>query len=152
MMKVTRLVEGSRRIGICATVVSVCVLGSIVAGLASDNRFPVDQELLLDAAPMAPGKRMPSLTVSANGSAAIGLWCKDVTGRVELGDAAIRIEPGALPDTLPQWMSAGQCTPARMQADEDVLTALSQVTMWRRQGQMLVLLGPTTLKFRTSDH
>lgn len=151
-MKVTRLVEGSRKFGFGALAISAFVLGSSVIGLASDSRFPIDQELLLDAAPISPGKRMPSLTVAANGSAIIGLWCKDVTGRVELGAAAIRIEPGALPDMLPQWMSAGQCTPARMQADEAVLAALSQVTTWRRQGQMLVLLGPTTLKFRTSDH
>ncbi|MGH6788618.1 MAG: META domain-containing protein [Pseudolabrys sp.] len=151
-MKVTRLVEGSRQIGFGVLAVSVFVLASSVIGFASDSRFPVDQELLLDAAPMAPGKRMPSLTVAANGSAVIDLWCKSVTGRVELADAAIRIEPGALPDALPRWMSAGQCTPARMQADEAVLAALSQVTTWRRQGQMLVLLGPTTLKFRPSDH
>ncbi|HVV62639.1 MAG TPA: META domain-containing protein [Pseudolabrys sp.] len=150
-MKVTRLVEGLRQIGLWVFAVSAIVLASSI-GRASDNRFPVDQEWLLDTVPMLPGKRMPSLTVGANGSAAIGLWCKDVTGRVELGPEAIRIEPGALPDRLPQWMSAGQCTPARMQADEDVLAALSQVTTWRRQGQILVLLGPTTLKFRPSDH
>ena len=117
-MKVTRLVEGSRQVWFCALAISVFVLGSSVIGLASDNRFPVDQELLLDAAPMSPGKRMPSLTVAANGSAIIDLWCKSVTGRVELADTAIRIEPGALPETLPHWMSAGQCTPARMQAED----------------------------------
>ena len=151
-MPATRLVETSRRIGFRAAAVSALLLGSLAAGLASDNRFPVDQELLLDAAPMRPGKRMPSLTVAADGNAIIDLWCKSVSGRVELADTAIRIEAGALPDTLPRWMSAGQCTPARMRADEEVLAALTQVTAWRRQGPVLVLLGPTTLKFRPGDN
>jgi hypothetical protein len=49
-------------------------------------------------------------------------------------------------------MSDGQCTPERMQADADTLAALAQVTAWRRQGRLIVLLGPTPLKFRPSDH
>ena len=49
-------------------------------------------------------------------------------------------------------MSAGQCTPERMQADEELLGALIQVTGWRRQGDGIVLEGPKTLKFRPSDH
>ena len=151
-MVVTRLVEGSRRIGLRAIAVSALLLGSLAASIASDNRFPLDQQLLLDVTPMRPGKRIPSLTVAADGNATIALWCKSVAGRVELADTAIRIEAGALPDALPQWMSAGQCTPARMRADEDVLSALTQVTAWRRQGPVLVLLGPTTLKFRPGDN
>ena len=49
--------------------------------------FPFDQELLLDAAPMRPGKRMPALTVEPNGNAKIDLWCMTVPARVEISDA-----------------------------------------------------------------
>jgi len=133
--------------------------GVIAAGLllvsgpaSSADPFPFDQELLLDAAPMRPAKRMPSLTVAPNGDASIDLWCKTVRARVELTDAAIKIEPGPLPDALPEMMGAGQCTPQRMRADEDMLAALAQVTEWRKQGSALVLVGPQTLKFRAATN
>ena len=121
------------------------------AGLAA-GPFPFDQEMLLDVAPMPPVKRVPVMTVTADGEATIDLWCKTVAARVTLTGAAIRIEPGPLPEGLPRYMSDGQCTPERMDADLATLTALIQVTGWRRQGQTVVLTGPTTLKFRPSDH
>lgn len=125
----------------------------LISGLASSaDQFPFDQELLLDAAPMRPAKRLPSLTVAPNGDATIDLWCKTVSARVELADAAITIAPGPLPETLPDMMGAGQCTPQRMRADEDMLAALAQVTAWRNQGSALVLVGPKTLKFRAATN
>ncbi len=114
--------------------------------------FPFDQELLLDAAPMRPGKRMPVLTVEPNGNGRIDLWCRTVSARIEISDATIKIEPGPLPEGLPEMMSAGQCTPERMQADDELLGALIQVIGWRLQGDGIVLEGPKTLKFRPSDH
>jgi heat shock protein HslJ len=116
------------------------------------DRFPFDQELLLEAAPMQPAKRLPILTVAPDGKATIDLWCKSVSARVELSDATIKIEPGPLPEALPDMMSEGQCTPARMSADEDMLAALVQVTAWRNQGSSLVLVGTKTLKFRPATN
>jgi hypothetical protein len=118
----------------------------------SAEPFPFDQELLLDAAPMRPGKRMPVLTVEPNGNGRIDLWCRTVSARIEISDAAIKIEAGALPEGQPEMLSAGQCTPERMQADEELLGALILVTGWRLQGDGVVLEGPTTFKFRPSDH
>ena len=114
--------------------------------------FPFDQELLLDAAPMRPGKRMPVLAVEPNGNGRIDLWCRTVLARVEISDATIKIEPGPLPEGLPEMMSAGQCTPERMQADDELLGALIQVIDWRLQGDGIVLEGPKILRFRPSDH
>jgi len=119
------------------------------AGQAADQ-FPFDRELLLDVAPMRPVKRVPVLSVEANGNARIDLWCKTVRARVELSDAAISIEPAALPDGLPAMMSDGQCTPARISADLDLLAALTQVTAWREQGGALILAGAKALKFRAA--
>lgn len=156
-MAFNSLIAG-RQIFFCRARAIACgALGALLLLLASGpgasaDPFPFDQELLLDAAPMRPAKRMPILTVAPNGEATIDLWCKTVTARVELSDAGIKIEPGPLPEALPEMMGEGQCTPARMQADEDMLAALAQVTSWQRQGNAVVLVGPTTLKFRASDH
>ena len=142
---------GGRNLIVCG--IAAGLLLALGAGLArAADPFPFDQELLLDAAPMRPVKRVPILNVAPSGNASIGLWCKTVAGHVTFADKEIRIESGPLPDALPQYMSDGQCTPERMQADADTLAALTQVTAWQRRGQLIVLLGPTTLKFRPSDH
>lgn len=107
---------------------------------------------MLDVKPMPPVKRVPILTVSQDGEATIGLWCKTVRARAELADGALRIEPGPLPDELPQYMVDGQCTDERIKADRDTLDALGQVTGWRRQGDAIVLTGATPLKFRPSSN
>jgi heat shock protein HslJ len=138
----------------------IIAFGIFAAGLlmfASDtgqtaDSFPFDQDLILDAAPMRPAKRVPIVTVAPDGNAIIDLWCKTVTARVEFSDASIKIEPGPLPEALPEMMSAGQCTPARMSADADLLALLAQVTTWRRQGGALVLAGSKTLKFRPATN
>ena len=120
-------------------------------GRAADS-FPYDQELLLEAAPMRPAKRVPILTVTPDGNATIDLWCKTVKARVELSDVTIKIEPDPLPEALPNMMSDGQCTPQRMQADQDLLAALAQVTAWRKQDGALVLTGLTTLQFHPATN
>jgi heat shock protein HslJ len=146
-MRVIHLNAG-RQIFACAALAVIMSSGLATAA----DRFPFDQELLLDAAPMRPAKRMPMLTVEPNGNAKIDLWCRTVPARVEISDATIKIEAGPLPEDLPAIQSAGQCTPERMQADEEMLAALVQVTGWRRQGEGVVLEGSRELKFRASDH
>jgi hypothetical protein len=130
---------------------AILILLACGTGVAADM-FPFDRELLLDAAPMRPGKRMPILAVESNGNARIDLWCRTVTARVEISDATIKIEAGPLPEDMPAMQSAGQCTPERVQADEEFLAALMQMTGWRHAGDGIVLEGPKTLKFRGSDH
>jgi hypothetical protein len=66
---------------------AVCLLLICGVGAAAEP-FPFGQELLLGAAPMRPGKRMPILTVEANGDARIDLWCRTVPARVEITDMA----------------------------------------------------------------
>ncbi len=126
------------------------------------DAFPFDQELVLDAKPLRPAKRMPVFTVSENGRATVDLWCRTVVARVQVEGAAIKIETAPLPEALPQYMSEGQCSEARVAADSDFLTALAQVTEWRSQGDGVVLSGtnsvgadlnpPKPLRFRPSSH
>jgi heat shock protein HslJ len=137
-----------RQIFACAALAIILSSGLATAA----DQFPFDQELLLDAAPMRPAKRMPILTVEPNGNAKIDLWCRTVPARVEISDATIKIEAGPLPEHLPAMQSAEQCTPERMQADEEMLAALVQVTGWRREGEGVVLEGSRELKFRAGDH
>lgn len=146
-MRVIHLNAG-RQIFACAALAVILSSGLATAA----DQFPFDQELLLDTAPMRPAKRMPILTVEPNGNAKIDLWCRTVLVQVEISDATIKIEAGPLPEDLPAMQSAGQCTPERMQADEEMLAALVQVTGWRREGEGVVLEGSGELKFRASDH
>ena len=146
-MRVIHLNAG-RQIFACAALAVILSSGLATAA----DQFPFDQELLFDSAPMRPAKRMPILTVEPNGNAKIDLWCRTVPARVEISDATIKIEAGQLPEDLPAMQSAGQCTPERMQADEEMLAALVQVTGWRREGEGVVLEGSRELKFRASDH
>ena len=134
--------------GFGAAALALLMLG---IGVAAES-FPFDQEFLLDAAPMRPGKRMPLLVVEPNGNARIDLWCRTMPARLEISDTALKIETGPLPENQPEMMSAGQCTPERMQADEELLASLAQITGWRRDGDGIVLEGPKPLRFRTSDH
>ncbi len=53
---------------------------------------------------------------------------------------------------LPLYMSSGQCSDARVQADNEMLEALTQVTEWRRRGDGVVLIGATQMPFRASSH
>lgn len=134
--------------GVAAIGLSLLACGAA----APAEQFPFDQEILLDAAPMRPGKRMPILLVEPNGNSKIDLWCKAVSARVTISDMSMKIEPESLPEELPEMLSAGQCTPERVQADQELLATLTQVTGWQRQNGNIVLLGPTELKFRPSDH
>jgi hypothetical protein len=141
----------TRHVPVRGAVAAILVLLTCGGSIAAEP-FPFDQDLLLDAAPMRPGKRMPLLTVEPNGSARIDLWCRTVPARMEISESAMKIEAGPLPEGQPEMMSAGQCTPERMQADEELLAALSQVTGWRWDSEGLVLEGPKPLRFRSSDH
>ena len=129
---------------------AVCLL--LICGMAAAEPFPFGQELLFDAAPMRPGKRMPILTVEANGDARIDLWCRAVPARVEIADMAMKIEAAPLPEELPAMQGVGQCTPERIKADEEMLASIVQVTEWRREGDAILLIGPTTMKFRPATN
>jgi hypothetical protein len=124
-----------------AAVVSVTL--AFVAG-ALAQEFPFERELLLDAAPLRGSKRVPGLEVSASGEASIDLWCKSGRGQVVVAGDTITIIPGE--------MRASQCSPEQTRADEETLAALSQVTNWRREGDILVLVGPTPLRFRAGTN
>ncbi len=142
-----------------AAVFAFAISSATVADAQSAARdFPFERELLLQATPMRPGKRMPSLTIGSDGRAVIDLWCRSVPGRVELGEGTIAVTSETGPQdlmqtALPAMMSAGQCTEPRMAADADLLSALVQTNSWRQDGDIVVLNGgPMPLRFRPAGN
>jgi len=111
------------------------------AGLArAESDFPFNRELLLDAPPMKGSKRVPSLDIGDNGAAEITLWCNTVRGQLVVAGDTITIITG--PGT------ERQCPPERLRGDEEMLAALNEVTNWRREGDLLILTGARTVRFR----
>jgi hypothetical protein len=120
-----------------------CLFVVIAAGSiwpAAAGEFPFGRELMLDAAPMRGGKRIPIIEIAENGAASIQLWCASLRGQANVGADTITILTGEL--------QPAQCAPERQSGDANLLAALAQVTNWRRQGDVIELLGATTLRFR----
>ena len=160
-----RLAAGRRFFALAVGIVMGLVMGLAACGILpgaitssrADGAFPFDRELLLDARPMPPAKRMPMLTVADDGRATINLWCRSVPARVRVAGSAIMIETAPLPESLPQYMSSGQCNERRIEADHEMLAALAQVTEWRKRGDGVELksadaAGPKPLRFHLSNH
>lgn len=128
------------------------------AAPASAAEFPFGRELLLDAAPMRPSKRIPSITIAADGSVTIDLWCRSVAAKAELGEGTIAIVPAVGPaelsqQDLPAMQGPGQCADQRQRADEALLAALAQVAGWTVAGDVVTLTGgPQPLRLRPATN
>jgi hypothetical protein len=141
----------ARRSFTCSALVAALLALSCAASVAAEP-FPFGKELLLDGEPMRPGKRMPILLIEQDGNAKIDLWCRTVQAHVEISDTTIKIEAGRLPEDLPAMQGAGQCSPERIEADEQMRTTLSNMTSWRWDEEAILLIGPTTMKFRSATN
>jgi heat shock protein HslJ len=137
-MKTLGLEIGLRRAAEVGLVLSALVAGASAG--AAERQFPFDQELLLDAKPMRGSKHVPSLEIAANGAVSIDLWCNSVQGQLVVVENTITVLTGPKTDR--------SCPPERARGDEQMLSVLTQVTTWRREGEDLVLVGPQTLRFR----
>lgn len=120
------------------------LMGAGVAAFAAQHDFPFNRTLLLDVAPMHDSKRVPMLEVRSNGAAAIDLWCASGSGRVDLVGASIRI--------VPHGFEPATCAPQRRQRDARMLSALTRITTWRREGDSVVLIGPQVLRYTLSTN
>lgn len=128
-------------------VLSAFFLFAILAAAAAQptgGPFPFGSELMLDAAPMHGSKRVPMLEIENDGSASIDLWCTSLNGHATVGDGTIAIVPGEVDTTQPPVA----CDPERQSDDAALLTALTQATNWRREGDAVELSGATPLRYR----
>jgi heat shock protein HslJ len=119
-------------------------LAMVLATAAAAAEFPFEHELLLDAKPLPGSKRVPMLEILREGRATIDLWCKSGDGRVEVSGDTIKITIEA--------MKLESCTPERMERDDALAAALAAVTQWRMEVDVLVLIGPTELRYALSSH
>jgi len=122
-----------------------CLLCAVTATLAwpafaSEQGFPFARELMLDVAPMRGSKRVPIIEIAESGAAVIQLWCASTRGQANIDQDSITIVADQVPPT--------QCDPERQTRDDSLLAALTQVTNWRRQGEVVEFQGATKLRFR----
>ena len=123
-----------------ALALGTAATATFASAVAAQSEFPFGSELMLDVKPMKGSKRVPMLDIDGKGLAEIDLWCNSVKGQLIVAGDTITILTGE--------KTARTCPPERAQADDDVLAALNEVTSWRREGDVLVLIGTRSLRFR----
>jgi heat shock protein HslJ len=123
-----------------ALALGIAATAMLAPAVAAQSQFPFGSELMLDVKPMKGSKRVPMLDIDQKGLAEIDLWCNSVKGQLVVAGDTITIITGEKTERA--------CPPERAQADDEVLGALNEVTSWRREGDILVLIGTRTMRFR----
>ena len=121
-----------------AMMLAVAALGAKPA--AADEGFPFGLEMTLEAARQPGSKRVPTLEIGDNGEAVLELWCKGGKGQFSVAGNTVIFVPGPLEDRA--------CPPAKAQADDDLVAALSEAATWTRQGDLISFIGTRPLRFR----
>jgi hypothetical protein len=98
--------------------------------------------MTLEALPQPGSKRIPNIEIGDHGEVALELWCKSAKGQFSVAGNTVIFVPGPVQDR--------SCPPARAQADDDLIAALSAVETWKRQDDVLTLIGPKPLRFRVT--
>lgn len=124
----------------CATVAMLAM--SVVAH--AEDGFPFGAEMTLEAVPQPGSKRIPNIEIGDNGEVVLELWCKGGKGQFSVAGNTVIFVPGAIQDR--------SCPPAKAQADDDLVAALAAVETWKRQGEVLTLIGPKSLRFRQNGN
>jgi hypothetical protein len=122
----------------------ICSFAILLSTAVFAQDFPFEREMLFDARPLPGSKRVPMLEILSNGRAIIDLWCKSGEGRAEVAGDTIKFTLGP--------MREEGCTPERLERDGEMAAALEQVTRWQIEDDLLVLIGPTELRYRHSSH
>ncbi|MGJ5129938.1 META domain-containing protein [Bradyrhizobium oligotrophicum] len=119
-------------------------MSAVPLAAASAEEFPFGMEMTLDALPQPGSKRVPDLDIGDNGDAVLELWCEGGKGQFSVAGNTIVFIAGKIEDR--------NCPPARAQADDELIAALSAVTNWKRQGDLIIFIGPKTLRFRLNTN
>ena len=110
----------------------------------ADNEFPFGLEMTLDAARQPGSKRLPTLDIGDSGEATLELWCKGGKGQFSIAGNTVIFVAGPLEDRA--------CPPARAQADDELVAALSEAATWKRQGDLVSFIGTKPLRFRLNTN
>ena len=86
--------------------------------------------------PLPPSAAFPIIASSSS----IEAWCNTVKAQIVVAADTVTILTGAKTEQ--------QCAAERMRGDDELIDALTQMTNWRRDGDVLTLRGTKTLRFR----
>ena len=118
----------------------VVVAASNMGPARADAEFPFGMAMTLDVARQPGSKRLPNLEIGDNGEALLELWCKGGKGQFSVAGNTVIFVAGPIEDRA--------CPPAKAQADDDLVAALSEAASWKRQGDFVSFIGTRTLRFR----
>ncbi len=126
--------------------VALILLGStsITAQAQAETTFPFGMEMTLDALPQPGSKRVPDLDIGDNGEVVLELWCKGGKGQFSVAGNTVIFAAGQMEDR--------PCPPAKAQADDELIGALTNATNWKRQGDAVTFIGPKMLRFRINTN
>jgi hypothetical protein len=127
-----------------AVALALAVAGFQAIPAFADDEFPFGLEMTLDAARQPGSKRLPTLEIGDSGEAILELWCKGGTGQFSVAGNTVIFVAGPLQDRA--------CPPARAQADDELVAALSEATNWKRQGDFVSFIGTKPLRFRLNTN
>jgi META domain len=129
-----------------ATVVALALFASVadIGSARAESGFPFGMEMTLDAAPQPGSKRIPDLDIGDNGEVVLELWCKGGKGQFSVAGNTVIFVAGPIEDR--------GCTPARAQADDELIAALTESTTWKRQGDAVSFIGSRTLRFHINTN
>jgi hypothetical protein len=117
---------------------------SMAARAQAETGFPFGMEMTLDGGPQPGSKRVPDLDIGDNGEVVLELWCKGGKGQFSVAGNTVIFVAGPMEDRA--------CPPAKAQADDELIAALTEATTWRRQGDAVSFTGSRTLKFRINTN
>ena len=110
----------------------------------ADDGFPFGLEMTLDASRQPGSKRIPTLEVGDAGEVILELWCKGGKGQFSVAGNTVIFVAGPLEER--------SCPPARAQADDELVAALSEAATWKRQGDFVTFIGAKTLRYRINTN
>ncbi|HEX5232238.1 MAG TPA: META domain-containing protein [Bradyrhizobium sp.] len=119
-------------------------LAAIANPARADDGFPFGFELTLDVEHQPGSKRVPMLEIGDSGEATLGLWCKDAKGQFSVAGNTVTFVPGPVEDH--------DCSPAQAEADDQLVTALSEATSWKRENDFISFIGPKSLRFHLNTN
>ena len=110
----------------------------------ADDGFPFGFEMTLDVNRQPGSKRLPMLDIGDNGEATLELWCKAGKGQFSVAGNTVIFVPGPLEDRA--------CPPAKAQADDELVAALSEAATWKREGDTVSFIGTRPLRFHINTN
>ena len=130
------------RAGLASLLLIATALDSTPA--RADDGFPFEMQMQLDVNRMPGSKRIPNLDIGEAGEVVFELWCKGGKGQLSVAGNTVIFVARAIENR--------SCPPDRAQADDELIAALTDVSTWKRQDDLVVFVGTKTLRFRINTN